>query len=115
MLNQVLLVGRLTKDPEIIETESGRKVASIVLAVQRPYKNIDGVYDSDFIRCSLWNIVAENACEYCKQGDVVGIRGRLKVDSYVDEDGNTKYVNDVVCETVSYISSSRKKEDSTDS
>ena len=115
VLNQVVLVGRLTKDPEIVDKENGKRVSSIILAVQRPYKNPEGIYEADFIRCVLWNSIAENACVYCKQGDVVGIKGRLKADSYDDVEGNTKYVTDVVVESVTFLSSKKKEEDSTDS
>ena len=110
MLNQTVLVGRLTKDPEITTKDSGKKLSSIVLAVQRPYKNANGIYEADFIRCILWNGIAENTCEYCHIGDVVGIKGRLQSDSYQDEDGNTKYSLEVVAEKVTFLTS--KKEES---
>ena len=73
MLNQVVLVGRLTKDVEVTELEKGKKVSYVVLAVQRPFKNTDGLYQTDFIRCIMWNVIAQNAKEYCQVGDVVGI------------------------------------------
>ena len=72
MLNQVVLVGRIAKGPELKETEKGKKVASILLAVPRSFKNIDGEYETDFLNCSLWDGVATNVCEYCKTGDLVG-------------------------------------------
>ena len=109
MLNQTVLVGRLTKDPEIITTENEKKVLSITLAVQRPFKNPDGLYDTDFIRCILWNNVAEKTCEFCKCGDVVGIKGRIQTSSYEDSNGETKYVTEVVAERVTFLSS--RKED----
>jgi len=106
MLNQVVLVGRLTKNPEIINTESGKKISYIVLAVQRPFKNADALYETDFIRCILWNAMAENTCEYCKCGDVIGVKGRVQAESYTDEDGNVKYSTDVVAERITFLSSS---------
>lgn len=102
MLNQVVMVGRLTSDPEINEVENDRKVATITLAVQRSYKNAEGVYETDFIKCTLWNGIAENTAEYCKKGDVVGVKGRLQCLS-----GNELQV---VAEKVSFLSS-RKEED----
>ena len=75
MLNQSILVGRIVKDPEVKETENGNKVTNITLAVQRPYKNINGEYDTDFISCVLWKGVAETTAEYCKKGDLIGING----------------------------------------
>ena len=69
MLNQLVLVGRLVREPELKETENGKKVTNITLAVSKNYKNAEGVYDTDFIDCTLWNSVAENTAEYCKVGD----------------------------------------------
>jgi len=107
MLNEVALVGRLTKDPEVLETVNGKKRASIVLAVPRQYKNLDGLYETDFIRVILWNVVALNTKEYCKSGDLIGIKGRLQVSSYKDSDDNMKYATDVIAEKISFLSSKR--------
>ncbi len=114
MLNQVVLVGRLTEDPTIIETEKGKKLTTIKLAVQRPFKNTDGVYETDFIRCILWNGVASNTTEFCLAGDVLGIKGRLQTRSYETESKEIKYVTEVIAERVTFLSSNRtkKKEDS---
>ena len=73
MLNQVVLVGRLTKDPEVRELEDGKKVSSITLAVQRTYKNEEGVYEADFINIDLWNGKAQKTSEYCKKGVIIGV------------------------------------------
>lgn len=73
MLNQVVLVGRLTEDPNINELENGKKVTTVNLAVQRSFKNSDGIYETDFIKCVLWDGVASNTKEYCHKGDVVGV------------------------------------------
>ena len=105
MLNQVVMVGRLTSDPEINEVENDRKVATITLAVPRIYKNAEGVYETDFIKCTLWNGIAENTAEYCKKGDVVGVKGRIQTTNVDD-----KIVMEVVAEKVSFLSS-RKEED----
>lgn len=105
MLNQVVMVGRLTSDPEINEVENDRKVATITLAVQRSYKNAEGVYETDFIKCTLWNGIAENTAEYCKKGDVVGVKGRIQTTNVDD-----KIVMEVVAEKVTFLSS-RKEED----
>ena len=106
-MNQIVLVGRLTKDPEVIEKEN-KKLSTIVLAVQRPFKNVNGVYETDFIKCIMWNVIAENTSEYCHCGDVVGIKGRLQTDSYEDEDGNKKYVVEVIAEKVTFLSSKKE-------
>lgn len=77
MLNQVVLVGRLTKESEFIKLEIGKKVLNVLLAVPRSYKNENGEYNTDFIDCVLWEALAENTTEYYHKGDMVGIRGKL--------------------------------------
>ena len=111
MLNQVVLVGRLTKNPEIIETESGKKMTYINIAVQRPFKNVDGIYETDFISCVLWNNIAENAVEYTKTGDVIGVKGRVQTDKYEDEERNMNYVTEIIAEKITFLSSSKQNED----
>lgn len=105
MLNQVVMVGRLTSDPEINEVENGRKVTTITLAVPRSYKNAEGVYETDFIKCTLWNGIAGTTAEYCEKGDIVGVKGRIQTTNVDD-----KIVMEVVAEKVSFLSS-RKEED----
>lgn len=104
MLNQVVLVGRLTENPTIKELEDGRKEAFVTLAVTRTFKNVDGVYDTDFIKCILWNNVASSTCEYCHKGDLVGIKGRIQVNTYEDKDGTTKYLTEVIADKVTFLS-----------
>lgn len=106
MLNQIVLAGRLVSDPEIVITENNNKRTYITVAVPRSYKNVDGTYDTDFIRCTLWNGIAETTCEYCKKGDVVGIKGRIQTSSY-EKDGEKVYATDVIAEKVSFLSSKR--------
>lgn len=102
MLNTVILLGRLTKDPEIVISESGAKRLAINLAVGRDYKNQDGIYETDFIRCILWNSLAEHTCEYCKKGDTVGIKGRLQTNSYIKND-EREFVTEVLVEKLSFL------------
>lgn len=78
MLNQVVMVGRLVEKPIVEENENGKKVCNITLAVPRSYKNADGIYDTDFIKCILWNGIAENTVEYCNKGDLISVKGRLQ-------------------------------------
>lgn len=111
MLNQVVIAGRLTSDPVVEETENGKKVSSITVAVPRSNKNVDGTYDTDFIRCTLWGGIAENTCEYCKKGDIVGVKGRIQTSSYETEDGNKKYAMEVVAEKISFLSSKKVGEE----
>ena len=109
MLNQVVIAGRLVSDPEIITTESNKKKTLVTVAVPRSYKNLDGNYETDFIRCVLWNGIAESTCEYCKKGDIVGVKGRLQTSNY-EKDGDKKYVMDVIAEKVSFLSSKKADE-----
>ena len=78
MLNQTVLVGRIVSDPEINETKNDKKVTIVPLAVQRSYKNEEGEYATDFIPCILWDGVAQNVVNYCKKGDLIGIKGRIQ-------------------------------------
>ena len=111
MLNNVILVGRLTQNPEIIEIEDGKKVTTVILAVNRNFKNADGIYDTDFIRCILWNSVASTTTEYCRVGDVIGVKGRLQTSKYEDENKKTHYITDVIAERVTFLSTNKKHED----
>lgn len=109
MMNQVVMVGRLTKDPEVIETENGNKVSNIAIAVPRNYKNEEGVYETDFIEVTMWNGIAENTASYCHKGDIVGVKGRIQVDSY-EKDGEKKTVQKVIAERLTFLSSKSKSE-----
>lgn len=111
MLNQVVLVGRLTDDLNLTAKENGKKVTTMILAVQRSYKNSEGLYETDFIKCTLWNAVASSTSEYCKKGDIIGIKGRLQVNSYEDSDGKKKYSTEVIAEKVTFLSSKAPTEE----
>ena len=95
MLNQIILVGRLTDTPILETLESGKTICNITVAVQRSYKNADGVYETDFINCLLQFGDAENTCKYCKKGDLIGIKGKL-------QNNNDKL--EVVAERVTFLS-----------
>lgn len=110
MLNQIILVGRLVKTPEVIETESGKKMSYIALAIPRTFKNADGEYDTDFIDCVLWEVVAESTSEYCKQGDIVGVKSRVQSRMIEDEDGNNYKKMEVIADKITFLSS-KKEED----
>lgn len=110
MLNQTVLVGRLVRDPELRETESGNKVTNITLAVPRSYKNMNGEYDTDFISCVLWKGVAENTAAYVKRGDLVGIKGRIQTRNIELEDETSKQITEVVAEKVTFLSSHKEAE-----
>lgn len=108
MLNQSILVGRIAHEPEVRETESGVKLTHLTLAVQRPYKNISGEYDTDFISCVLWRGVAESTAEYCRKGDLIGVRGRIQTRTVEYED-TKKDIVEVVAEKVTFLTTTNKK------
>lgn len=99
MLNQVVIVGRLVQEPKIKELENGKKVGNIRLAVTRSYKNEEGVYETDFINCVLWEGLATNVCDYCHKGDIVGVKGRLQ---------SEKNAIKLVAEKVTFLSSKKE-------
>ena len=103
MLNQLIMVGRITRNVELKELEGGKKVADITLAIQRGYKNAEGEYETDFIPVQLCGAIAESTSEYCKKGDIVGVKGRLESEQGED---NTQKVK-VVAEKVTFLSSKR--------
>lgn len=104
MLNQVIMVGRLTDKPEVVETENGKCYSQITLAVPRSFKNADGEYDTDFINCVTFENVARNTAEYCNKGDIVGVKGRMQTSNYEDKDGNKKTKLEVVAEKITFLS-----------
>lgn len=110
MLNHVVLVGRLVDTPEIKKLETEKIVTNITLAVPRAYKNESGEYETDFFDCELWNGVANATTEYCKKGDIIGIKGNLKTDYYIKEDNKIK-VTKIVAEKVTFLSSKKEVEE----
>lgn len=110
MLNQIVLVGRLVKDPVLKETEQGKKRSFITLAIPRSFKNAEGSYDTDFIDCILWDGIAKNTAEYCKKGDVIGVKGRLQSRKY-EMDSTTKFVIEVIAEKVTFLTSHKEADE----
>ncbi|WP_423363927.1 single-stranded DNA-binding protein [Mycoplasma sp. P36-A1] len=108
MLNQIVIVGRLVKDPVTIETNDGKKLANITLAVQRNFKNSEGNYETDFIDCVLWKGIAESTSNYCSKGSVLGIKGRLVTSVFKNNEGLSRKSVEVVAEKVSFIGNSNK-------
>lgn len=104
MINQVILVGRLTKDPELRFTQEGTPVSQVTLAVNRHYRNQKGELDTDFVQCILWRKTAENTAQYCKKGAVVGVTGRIQTRHYDNQEGKRVYVTEVIAETVRFLS-----------
>ncbi len=111
MHNLVYLIGRLTKDPTSTKLENGKTVTHITVAVNRNFKNSEGIYDVDYIRCTLWNGIATSACDYTKKGDLIGVKGRIQNNDYVDEDNNKKYTYEIIADKISFLSSVKKTEE----
>lgn len=111
MLNNVILIGRLTADPEVKEISKESKVARFTLAVGRRYKNSDGEYEADFIRCNAWNQLADLLSQYTKKGDQIAIEGELQTSSYVDEKEVTRYVTDVRVNNVTFLANKKSDAD----
>ena len=107
-MNQVILVGRLSQDPEYEITETGKKRTIINIAVTKGFKNSEGKYETDFIRCVLWNGMASATKDYCHIGDTIGIKGRVQNSSYVNDKNETKYITEIIAERISFIASSNK-------
>lgn len=107
MLNQVTLVGRLVRTPKLLDTND-TKLSHITIAVPRSYKNINGEYETDFVDCTLWSGIAENTAEYCKKGDLIGVRGRIQTSSY-EKDEKQFYKTDVIVEKITFLTPSKDK------
>ena len=99
MINNVVLVGRLTRDPELRYTPSNVAVATFSLAVNRNFKNQAGDYEADFISCIMWRQPAENFANWLKKGALVGVTGRIQTRSYDNQQGQRVYVTEVVAES----------------
>ena len=102
MLNRALLVGRLTRDPELRRTGSGKAVTSFNLAVERNFKSDD--QEADFINCVCWGKIAENTERYCSKGSMVSVDGRIQTRNYDNSQGQKVYVTEVIADSVQFIS-----------
>ena len=103
------MVGRLVKDPELIETENNKKLSNIALAIPRSFKNMNGEYETDFINCILWDSVAKSTVEYCRKGNIIGIKGRIQSRVVEKENEPKKYLIEVIAEKVTFLSTDNKE------
>lgn len=102
-MNKSILVGRLTKDPELRFTPEGKAVANFTLAVNRPFKNKNGENEADFINVVVWNKQAENTANYLSKGSLAGIDGRIQTRNYENQEGKRVYVTEVLAESVQFL------------
>ncbi len=103
MINRVVLVGRMTRDPELRRTSSGAAVTSFSLAINRNFSSANGERQTDFINCIVWNKAAENVERYCSKGSLVGVEGRIQSRQYDAQDGTKRTVVEVVCDSVQFL------------
>ena len=103
MINRTVLVGRLTRDPELRYTSSNIAVVKFTLAVNRTFAGPTGEREADFIQCVVWRKQAENLARFVKKGSLLGIEGRIQTGSYDDKDGIRKYTTEVVCDSVQFL------------
>jgi len=109
MLNQIVLVGRITRDIVVNKSEKGNKVATISLAIPRSFKNSEGNYDTDFVDCVAFDVIAENTKEYCKKGDIVGVKGRVQ-SRVIEKEDKRESVVEIIAEKVTFLSSHTKED-----
>ncbi|PRO64358.1 single-stranded DNA-binding protein [Alkalicoccus urumqiensis] len=103
MINRVVLVGRLTKDPELRYTANGIAVASFTLAVNRPFSNQQGNREADFINIVVWRKQAENVANYLKKGSMAGVDGRIQTRSFDNQEGKRVFMTEVVADSVQFL------------
>ena len=107
MLNRVVLIGRLTRDPELRYTPSGVAVTQFTLACDRPFSNNQGEREADFIPIVTWRQLAETCANYLRKGRLTAVEGRIQVRSYDNNEGRRVYVTEVVADNVRFLESSR--------
>ena len=105
LINQIFLIGRLVKDPELIKKDN-KSSSKITLAVKRAFKNSEGIYETDFIGCTVWNVIAERICEYCHKGDLISVKGRIQNNNYL-KDEQMVYTYEIIADQISYIQSAK--------
>lgn len=113
MINRVVLVGRLTRDPELRYTQGGAAVANFTVAVNRTFKNAQGEREADFINCIIWRKAAENFVNFTKKGSLVGIEGHIQTSSY-QKDGRTVYRTDINVDNFSLLESKNERNSNND-
>lgn len=113
-MNRVMLVGRLTRDPELRTTPSGLAVTRFSVAVSQNFTNRNGERGTDFINCVAWDRQADFVSRYCKKGSLVSVEGRISTGNYTAQDGTKRYTTDVVCEQINFLSRSSNDNSRTD-
>ena len=110
MINNVTLIGRLTKDVELKYTPANQAVAQFTLAVNRTFKNANGERESDFINCVIWRKSAENFANFAKKGALIGITGRIQTRNYENQQGQRVYITEVIAENFQMLESRNQQQ-----
>lgn len=112
MINSVILTGRLTKNIDLRQTSTGKAMTYFTLAVNRVFKNEQGVSDADFVTCVAFGVQAENMARYLTQGSLIGVEGRISTRNFQGKDGNTVYVTEVIASNVTFLESKKQQNNS---
>ena len=112
MINKVILVGRITRDPEIKMVNSESAVCNFTLACNRPFVKENGERDADFINCVVWRKQAENLARFVKKGQMIGVEGRIQARSF-EQDGQKRYVTEVYCDQITFLETANREEKGT--
>jgi single-strand DNA-binding protein len=110
MTNTVVLIVRLTRDPEMHYTTDGTPVASFTVAVDRNFKNKAGEYEADFITCQAWRKLGETVGNHLTKGRLVSVRGQIRTRNYEAQDGSKRYVTEVVCDGMDFLDKPKSKD-----
>lgn len=102
-MNKAILIGRLTRDPELRTTPTGRNVCQFSVAVSRTYTNANGEREADFINCVVWDKQAESLARYQKKGNQIAVEGRIQTRNYDDKDGKRVYVTEILANNISFL------------
>lgn len=108
-MNKVVLLGRLTKKPELKETKANKSVCDFSIAVNRNYTNDEGEREADFINCQVWNKQAENLCKYMDKGNQLSLEGNIRTDSYEDDKGNRRFKTYVLVSNIEYLETKKSE------
>lgn len=109
-MNSIVISGRLTRKPELKQTKTNKYMSDFSIAVNRGTKNDDGEYEVDYINCRCWNKTAENLCNYQDKGDLIIVEGSIRVENYIDKDGNNRYLTYVLANNIEYTSKKQVSE-----
>ena len=113
-MNKVILIGNLTKDPELTTTNSGISVCRFTLAVPRRFQNAEGERETDFLNITVWRNQAENCNKYLKKGSKASVVGTIQTRSYDAQDGTKRYVTDIVADEVEFLTSRQSTDERKD-